>query len=290
MGNVAGALAGKHVLLTGVTGFVGEALLRLMLAEVPDVRLTLLIRPQGSTSGADRARTLLGKDIFTALGQDIDALLAGRIDVLEGDLSDVPALPTDLDAVVHCAGDVSFDPPVDEGFRTNVVGTRDLLERVREAGDDIHYVHISTAYVAGRRRGTIPEDRVDHAVDVDAELAWGLAQRTIVEHQSRSTAVLAKLRSRSERQHGRAGLLTAAAAAEERRKEWVKEHWSGSAPSAPAASAGPTATPSPRPSASGWSRRMPAPPASRSCGRASSSRPSRSPTPAGSRASRWPSR
>ncbi len=224
MGNVAGALAGKHVLLTGVTGFVGEALLRLMLAEVPDVRLTLLIRPRGSTSGADRARTLLGKDTFTALGHDIDALLAGRIDVLEGDLSDVPALPTDLDAVVHCAGDVSFDPPVDEGFRTNVVGTRDLLDRVREAGDDIHYVHISTAYVAGRRRGTIPEDRVDHAVDVDAELAWGLAQRTIVENQSRSTAVLEKLRSRSERQHGRAGLLTAAAAAEERRKEWVKEH------------------------------------------------------------------
>ena len=33
------------------------------------------------------------------------------------------------DYLVHCAGDVSFDPPVDEGFRTNVVGTRDLLGR-----------------------------------------------------------------------------------------------------------------------------------------------------------------
>ena len=124
---------------------------------------------------------------------------------------------------MHCAGDVSFDPPVDEGFRTNVVGTRDLLDRIREAGGDIHYVHISTAYVAGRRRGTIPEGRVDHTVDVEAELAWGLGQRRVVEHQSRSTAVLTKLRSRSEREHGRAGLLTAASAAEERRREWVKE-------------------------------------------------------------------
>jgi HAD superfamily hydrolase (TIGR01490 family) len=223
MGNVAGALAGKHVLLTGVTGFVGEALLRLILAEVPDVRLTLLIRPKGSTPGTERARALLGKGIFTSLAEDPETLLAGRVSVLEGDLSDVPPLPTDLDAVVHCAGDVSFDPPVDEGFRTNVVGTRDLLDRIREAGGDVHYVHISTAYVAGRRRGTIPERRVDHTVDVEAELAWGLAQRTVVEHQSRSTAVLTRLRSRSEREHGRAGLLTAAAAAEERRREWVKE-------------------------------------------------------------------
>ncbi len=223
MGNVAGALAGKHVLLTGVTGFVGEALLRLILAEVPDVRLTLLIRPKGSTPGTDRARALLGKEIFTGLDEDPETLLAGRVSVLEGDLSDVPALPDDLDAVVHCAGDVSFDPPVDEGFRTNVVGTRDLLDRVREAGGDIHYVHISTAYVAGRRRGTIPEGRVDHTVDVEAELTWGLAQRRVVEHQSRSTAVLTRLRSRSEREFGRAGLLTAASAAEERRREWVKE-------------------------------------------------------------------
>ena len=223
MGNISGALAGKHVLLTGVTGFVGEALLQLLLAELPEVRLTLLIRPQGTTGGLDRARTLLAKDIFASLPEDADTLLAGRVSVLEGDLADVPALPTDLDAVVHCAGDVSFDPPVDEGFRTNVVGTRDLLTRVRAAGPDIHYVHVSTAYVAGRRRGAVPEGPVDHDVDVEAELAWGLAQRTSVEHRSRSSVVLAKLRARAERDHGRAGPLTAAAATEERRKEWVKE-------------------------------------------------------------------
>ena len=223
MGNISGALAGKHVLLTGVTGFVGEALLQLLLAELPEVRLTLLIRPQGTTGGLDRARTLLAKDIFASLPEDADTLLAGRVSVLEGDLADVPALPTDLDAVVHCAGDVSFDPPVDEGFRTNVVGTRALLTRVRAAGPDIHYVHVSTASGAGRRRGAVPEGPVDHDVDVEAELAWGLAQRTSVEHRSRSSVVLAKLRARAERDHGRAGPLTAAAATEERRKEWVKE-------------------------------------------------------------------
>ena len=190
MGNVAGALAGKHVLLTGVTGFVGEALLRLMLAEVPDVRLTLLIRPKGSTPGTDRARALLGKDdLHRRSAEDIDDP-AGRPGRRSSRATSptYPPCPRDLDAVVHCAGDVSFDPPVDEGFRTNVVGTRDLLDRVREAGGDIHYVHISTAYVAGRRRGTIPEGRVDHTVDVEAELAWGLGPA----HASSSTSPAAR--------------------------------------------------------------------------------------------------
>ena len=145
---IAERLAGRHFLLTGVTGFVGEALLELLLSEVPRATLTLLVRPKGSTPGTERIRALLGKPIFeptvTAAG-GIDAIMADRVRVLEGDLGDVPALPADLDAVVHCAGDVSFDPPVDEGFRTNVLGTRGLLERIAEVGPHVHYVHVSTA-------------------------------------------------------------------------------------------------------------------------------------------------
>jgi HAD superfamily hydrolase (TIGR01490 family) len=124
---------------------------------------------------------------------------------------------------VHCAGDVSFDPPVDGAFVTNVVGTRELLARIAEVGDHVHYVHVSTAYVAGRRRGTIAEGPVDHGVDVEAELAWGLAQRTAVEERSRDADRLARFRAQAEREHRRAGLLTAAAAVEKRRTEWVRD-------------------------------------------------------------------
>ncbi|HEX6149598.1 HAD-IB family hydrolase [Nocardioides sp.] len=219
-------LHGQRLLLTGVTGFVGEALLHLLLSEVAGTHVTLLVRPRGSTSAEDRVRTLLGKTIFAdvvAAAGDVDALLGDRVSVLPGDLADVPALPADLDAVVHCAGDVSFDPPVDDGFRTNVLGTRDLLARVREAGPAVHYVHISTAYVAGRRRGTIPEAPVPHDVDLETELRWGLSQRDAVEHRSRGTALLTRERKRAERAHGRAGLLSAAEATEEARKAWVKD-------------------------------------------------------------------
>jgi fatty acyl-CoA reductase len=224
--SIAERLDGQHVLLTGVTGFIGEALLQLILAEVPGVRVSVLVRPKGSTSGEKRIASLLGKPIFTGTVEaagGVEDLMAARVGVVEGDLADVPELPRDLDAVVHCAGDVSFDPPVDEGFRTNVVGTRDLLDRIRETGADVHYVHISTAYVAGRRRGAIPEGPVDHSVDLAAELAWGLGQREAVEHRSRTTEVLTKERRKAERTHSRAGLLTAARATEEARQQWVKD-------------------------------------------------------------------
>jgi HAD superfamily hydrolase (TIGR01490 family) len=169
---------------------------------------------------------LLEKPIFgdcVEAGGGLDELMDTRVRVLEGDLSAPPALPHDLDTVVHCAGDVSFDPPVDEGFRTNVVGTRELLTRVREVGPQVHYVHISTAYVAGRRRGSIPEGPVSHDADLESELRWGLAQREAVEHRSRSADVLVPERKRAEKAHGRAGLLTAAGATEAARKSWVKD-------------------------------------------------------------------
>jgi alcohol-forming fatty acyl-CoA reductase len=224
--SIAQRLEGQRILLTGATGFVGEALLHLLLGEVPGSHVTLLVRAKGSTTAEQRVRSLLEKPIFGDCVETVgglDALMDTRVRVLEGDLSDPPALPHDLDAVVHCAGDVSFDPPVDEGFRTNVVGTRELLARVREVGPHVHYVHISTAYVAGRRRGSIPEGPVPHDADLESELRWGLAQREAVEHRSRSADVLVPERKRAEKQHGRAGLLTAAAATESARKEWVKD-------------------------------------------------------------------
>ncbi|MEJ7796027.1 MAG: HAD-IB family hydrolase [Nocardioides sp.] len=222
---IAERLDGQHVLLTGVTGFIGEALLHLILTEVPGLSTTVLVRPKGSTSGPARIAMLLAKPEFAHVvdaAGGVEQLMDARVRVLEGDLDDPPSLPTDLDAVVHCAGDVSFDPPVDEGFRTNVIGTRQLVERIAEAGGDIHYVHISTAYVAGRRRGSIPEGPVDHDVDVGAETAWGLAQRQVIENRSRGTDLLVRERRRAEKEHGRAGLLTAADAAETARKDWVR--------------------------------------------------------------------
>ncbi len=224
---IAERLDAKQILLTGVTGFVGEALLQRLLTQVPGCRLSVLVRPKNSQSADERVAALLGKPIFSAAvdaAGGVDQLIQARIRVVEGDLAHLPPLPGDIDALVHCAGDVSFDPAVDEAFMTNVVGVRALLSRLAERrGPAVHYVHVSTAYVAGRRRGVIPEGPVEHAVDLEAELAWALAQRERAEHQSRQPGFLEKTRKKAERQHRPAGLLTAAQAAERDRQTWVKD-------------------------------------------------------------------
>lgn len=229
--SLADQLAGKKVLVTGVTGFVGEALLHRILGDLPGTTVVAIIRPKGSLTGTARMAQMLKKDIFKPFyGEgtpyaDPDELTGARVEVVEGDLSDVPALPKDLDIVVHCAGDVSFDPPIHEAFTTNVLGTKSLLERIDESRDGtdrrIHYVHISTAYTAGRRRGAIPEASVEHSVDWRVEAEAGMAMKSRIEEASRSAAMLTKFRKESEKLHRRAGHLTAAADTERRRTEWV---------------------------------------------------------------------
>ena len=62
------ALAGRRVLVTGATGFIGEALLRTLLVEVPDARPVVLVRPKAGQPGAARlARTLRKRTFATAV-------------------------------------------------------------------------------------------------------------------------------------------------------------------------------------------------------------------------------
>jgi len=228
-GRLAELLAGKVIVMTGVTGFIGEQILWKILTELPTTTTGVLVRRKGSASAQDRVLGILKKKIFAdlvATAGSREALLEQRIRVIEGDLPNVPELPEDLDIVVHCAGDVSFDPPIDQAFTTNVIGTQRLMEQMfaaaEKSGKTPHYVHISTAYTAGRRRGAIPEAAHVHGIDHRAETAHGLGLRAVVEAQSRTSERLTALREEAEVDHQQAGLLTTAADTERRRKEWVE--------------------------------------------------------------------
>ena len=121
-------LAGKNVFVTGVTGFLGQAVFERLLLDFPDTRITLLVRPQLGSSGRQRVESLMGRPTFNALrekvGTDgIASALEERVDVVDGDFSQEGLeIPGGLDVVIHCAATVAFDPPIDEGFLTNLVG------------------------------------------------------------------------------------------------------------------------------------------------------------------------
>jgi len=233
-GRLKDLLAGKKIVLTGVTGFIGEQILWKILTELPDTTAGVLVRRKGSASARDRMIQLVKKRIFAEVREaagGAEELLDARVEVIEGDLPNVPDLPRDTDVLIHCAGDVSFDPPIDQAFKTNVLGTKALLDKFREAMSDDegalvkvpHYVHVSTAYTAGRRRGAIPEKAHEHDVDYQVETEWALKLAERIEIESRSAERLTELREQAEREHRQAGYLTTAADTERRRKEWVHE-------------------------------------------------------------------
>lgn len=218
-------LDGAHVLLTGGTGFLGQATLEKLLSAYPSTRVSLLIRERRGVPAASRLESLMLKPVFRSLRERIgpdewERTVSERVSLIEGHLGDV-TLPGDIDVVIHAASTVSFDRPIDEAFATNVSGVVALYEALAAAGADPHVVHVSTAYVAGMRKGVVPEASLEHSIDWRGELASARATRTDVERDSRRPETLRKLAGQAQHQHRKAGPQSVAAAAEEARREWV---------------------------------------------------------------------
>ena len=226
-GSIVDALAGKRIFLTGVTGFLGQVILERILLDFPETNVTVLVRAQQSSTAVDRVHYLTRKPSFDVLRERLggdDALLARldqQVDVLEGDFSrSEPEIPAGMDVVIHSAAAVSFDPPIDEGFQTNLLGARNLY-RAATAHNTPHLVHVSTAYVAGVQKGVIPEGPLDHKIDYDLEAEMALQARRDVEAQSRKPEMLEHFMAKAAKDHSRAGPSTVSVDAEERRKSWV---------------------------------------------------------------------
>lgn len=221
-------LTDEHIFLTGATGFVGQAILERLLSHHPGTRISILVRGKGSQTGEGRLTTLLRKPVFASWIESVGeeearAQVARRVSVIEGSLSAVGTLPKDLDIVIHGASTVSFDPPIDEAFDTNVGGANGIYGALLAAGGDPHVVHVSTAYVGGIRKGIVPEASLTHAVDWRAEYEAAKTARTRVEFESRQPEALREQLAAAKARHGKAGPQAVAQFAEAARVAWVRD-------------------------------------------------------------------
>jgi len=142
------------VLVTGATGFIGRHVVRrLMLARR---RVVIVARHRGGLTGVERVAKML------------DDLPRRSFDVVEGDLAHPDPIATQfrrlestIDTVIHCAGETSFLCGDRESVRTaQIAGPLALVEMLRPEGLR-RWVHLSTAFVCGRREGTIYENETD---------------------------------------------------------------------------------------------------------------------------------
>ena len=158
------ARASDHILLTGLTGLVGSAVVVALARERRDVSFVCLVRGSVGVPAAQRAREVIRSECtFEGCPEACEDVLS-RVSVIEGDVTsiDVEKLAADpvlkgVRKILHCAADVNLGKdPTGRVFTVNYEGTRRMVELAKRLGvDEFHYV--ATAYVAGRQTGTVYE-------------------------------------------------------------------------------------------------------------------------------------
>ncbi|MBI4581965.1 MAG: SDR family oxidoreductase [Planctomycetes bacterium] len=138
--------------MTGSTGFLGQYILRDLLAE--GQRVVAMLRPPVAESGG-RLRAQM-----QAMGSPVERFLENRqLLLVEGMLPNhLPEIAWDrTDAVVNCAASLQlFSDAAGDPYRTNVAGMKAVLDWT-----DAHRIHrlhaVSTAYTCGWNSGLIRE-------------------------------------------------------------------------------------------------------------------------------------
>lgn len=239
--DIAASLDGKRIAITGTTGFLGTALVERLLRCAPGCKLVLLIRP--GRRGVDHRiqREILRNDAFDRLrdqlGKDgFAAMTAERVTGIAADITE-PGLGLDDDGraalaeceiVIHSAASVSFDNPLDVAIDTNLCGPINLLETLHSLDGTPHLVAVSTAYVAGTRKGDAFEELLQdgpYALSIDwrDEIETARRARIRSEDESRTPAALERFQKEAKEELGAAGGNALANKTEQLRDRWVRQ-------------------------------------------------------------------
>jgi len=232
--SVRAALRGKHVMLIGVTGFIGKVWLVNTLMDLPEVeRIYLLIRRQKSNPAQRRFEKLVEESpVFDPLyerygtGAGLARFLAERVQVVEGDVTQpdlglspeaAVLLRAKLDLIINSSGLTDFNPDLRDSLLTNVDAAVNVVNFIRTS-DHAGLLHLSTCYVAGTRDGRVSETlRPNYTpagvADFDAEQEWRSLHQFVkrAEEKAESAEVTEELRRQAlQKEHAAKGLHGAA--------------------------------------------------------------------------------
>ena len=246
--SVRAVLSGKHVMLIGVTGFIGKVWLVNTLMDVPSIgQIYLLVRAQKSNPAQRRFEKLVEDSpvfdpLYARYGAGLARFLAERVQVIEGDVSRPDlglALETgeflkrNLDLIINSSGLTDFNPDLRDALLTNVDAAVNVVNFVRKS-DHAGLLHLSTCYVAGTRDGRVAERvRPNYTpagvADFDAEREWQSLHGFIrqAEQKAESAEVTGELRRQALQKEHAAKDLHGAALDNQIRKNrvrWLRNH------------------------------------------------------------------
>jgi len=158
----------KNVLITGATGFLGSYLLKQLL-DNDDITPIVLARDKKGEKAAARVHKTLkyfyGDDASKTMMKRVkivDAHIDKKYVILDHEMREL--LIEEVDEIYHSAAIAEFRIPLDKIRKTNVEGTRHMLEFAMQCKENGHFKkfnHISTTFVVGTRPGVFHEDELD---------------------------------------------------------------------------------------------------------------------------------
>jgi long-chain acyl-CoA synthetase len=209
------ALRGRHILFTGGSGFLGKVWLSMALDKLPEIgRIYVLLRGKKGQPARERFERMINesyafKPLHDRFGEDLSRFLSERVEVVAGDVSQpglgidpkvAQRIQRDLDLLIHCAGQVDFNPELSDALENNVNGTIHAGEFAASAQHAV-FVQVSTCFVNGNREGRILEkvtaNYAPERVGFDVEKEYAYLRQLVkdIHEEEMSEAALEKLRA-----------------------------------------------------------------------------------------------
>jgi len=161
----------RKIFLIGSTGFLGKVTLSMLLYRFPNIgKIYLTVRARSREESESRFwNNIITAPPFDPLreryGSALEGFVNDKVIVRGGDIAETnfgyseeeaQAIADDVDVIINSAGNVTFNPTLESGLRTNVVGTQNVIAFARRMKRPA-LVHVSTCFVAGNRSGAVWE-------------------------------------------------------------------------------------------------------------------------------------
>lgn len=166
--------AGRSVLISGSTGFLGKVLCEKLLRSCPDIaEIFVLIRPKKQLSVNDRLNKMLENKLFDILRSEQPSALNKLIPIASDvSVEGLGLLPSDREMLIekvniifHVAASVRFDESLREAIFNNTRSTLDLCILATEMKKLVVLLHVSSTY-------TQTDKSVVHETLYPSELDW----------------------------------------------------------------------------------------------------------------------
>ncbi|ESR43101.1 hypothetical protein CICLE_v10011477mg [Citrus x clementina] len=227
-------LVGKSFFVTGATGFLAKVLIEKILRTAPEVgKIFLLIKAESEEAASKRLKDeVINAELFKCLQQTYgecyqDFMLNKLVPVvgnisesnlgLEGDLAKVIA--NEVDVIINSAANTTLHERYDIAIDINTRGPSHVMNFAKKCKKIKVFVHMSTAYVNGKRQGRIMEkpfymgdtiarelnfnnSKIEPKLDVEKEIELAMKSKKALENDEDARKKMKELGLERARKYG----------------------------------------------------------------------------------------